>query len=215
MSKILIDIAWQWRHSREKIEALPKKWRIAILLVGLLLIYFFWNWIFMGSLSNKIQLLKTKKTQTETQIIILQTKQRQMTEEIKKFESSIAMQETLKNQLQQSADVVDISSGQIVSLEQMANVLKVLLSDAGLSLETLDIEPKQSFSPGEITMAEGEDTIYHKTISVTFRGGYFGVLNYLRQLESLNWGLFWSDLDYKVTKYPEADISLKLHIVNF
>jgi MSHA biogenesis protein MshJ len=215
MSKFSENMSVYWRYVREKVNPLPRIWRVGIFFGGLFLIYLLWQLFFASSLSAKNQQLEAKKTQLEMQIKMAEVKEIQINESIKKIDATKARHETLRFKLQQFSDVVNISGDKIISSEQMAGVLKALLSDVGLSLESLEITPEQTISPSELEVINSDKKLYDKAITISFKGGYFAVLNYVRELEGLSWQLVWDQLEYKVIKYPDASVTLKLYIVGF
>ena len=52
------------------------------------------------------------------------------------------------------------------------------------------------------------------SFQLNFVGNYFGVINYLTRLEQLPWHLYWDTLEYKVVKYPQAEVVVKVHILS-
>jgi MSHA biogenesis protein MshJ len=57
-------------------------------------------------------------------------------------------------------------------------------------------------------------TLYEQGITLVFIGSYPIAYEYLHSIENSKWLLFWDELQYKVTKYPEAEIRLTLHTIN-
>jgi type II secretory pathway component PulM len=51
-------------------------------------------------------------------------------------------------------------------------------------------------------------------VELAFNSNYISTINYLSQLEKLPWCLSWDSLEYKVVKYPDAEVVINLHIVN-
>jgi hypothetical protein len=74
-----------------------------------------------------------------------------------------------------------------------------------------------SFSREPALIPEGKDshgsTIYMHNIAWTFTGDYFSTLEYLKQFDTLKWHLFWDDLSYRVSKYPQATVVIELHTI--
>jgi MSHA biogenesis protein MshJ len=44
---------------------------------------------------------------------------------------------------------------------------------------------------------------------LVLKGSYFQVMNYLQRVEQLRWNLYWDKLDYQVTVYPEARVTIE------
>jgi hypothetical protein len=47
-----------------------------------------------------------------------------------------------------------------------------------------------------------------------FHSDYLDTLSYLEQLEKLPWCLSWDSLEYKTLEYPDAEVTVNLHIVS-
>lgn len=43
------------------------------------------------------------------------------------------------------------------------------------------------------------------------KGNYFSIMKYLQLLEASKWALYWSEIDYTVTKYPEALVAITFY----
>src|SRR6185312_14875602 len=56
----------------------------------------------------------------------------------------------------------------------------------------------------------GMDIVYNHAVEVTVRGSYFDIMNYLEQLETMPWQLYWGKADFQVAEYPDAVMVLTL-----
>jgi MSHA biogenesis protein MshJ len=69
--------------------------------------------------------------------------------------------------------------------------------------------------PAESKTLSNKQTIVTKNqVGISFVSNYFDTMAYLTALEALPWCLTWDSLDYKVNTYPDAQVSINLHIVN-
>lgn len=75
-----------------------------------------------------------------------------------------------------------------------------------ISLKTQPTESK--------TLANQSTVVTKNHVEISFVSNYFDTMAYLAELEKLPWCLTWDSLDYKVNTYPEAQVSINLHIVN-
>ncbi|MCK4870650.1 MAG: hypothetical protein KAS93_06035 [Gammaproteobacteria bacterium] len=99
---------------------------------------------------------------------------------------------------------------ELISPEKMHAVLKDMLQlQHGLKVISFENVPgKVIGTPGTQYM------LYEHGISIKFQGSYLSVLSYLESLENLEWGFYWDNLEYKVTKYPTAEVTLELHTLS-
>ncbi len=53
--------------------------------------------------------------------------------------------------------------------------------------------------------------IYKHGLSLTLKGSYFDILDYLKAVEGLPWHFFWERLEYNVKRYPEAEVTIHVY----
>ena len=117
---------------------------------------------------------------------------------------------------------------------QMGQVLETVLSDKqGVVLQKLsslpvqplrlssdsdsdsdsDSEPESDAKIGSSPSALGAP-VYSHGFEVELRGGYADIYDYLRHLEGLSSSFFWDSLEYKVSKYPDSEVILRVHTLS-
>jgi len=107
---------------------------------------------------------------------------------------------------------------------QMAGVLRdILHAENGLiltNLESLGVQPL--FPREEGTKTENEKNhrhipntnIYKHGLRIVFEGDFFKTLRYLHALEEMPWNLYWDNVEYRVTQYPKASVSITVHTLS-
>lgn len=65
--------------------------------------------------------------------------------------------------------------------------------------------------PGPIAR---EAALYRHGVEVTVRGDYFGLMDYVAELEKLPWALIWGELLLEVQAHPEISLRLKLYTLS-
>ena len=64
------------------------------------------------------------------------------------------------------------------------------------------------------TITKPTTNINYQYVTISFHGSYFAVLRYLQALEQHpNWIIVLDDLNYEVSNYPMAAVTLNLHLV--
>jgi MSHA biogenesis protein MshJ len=53
--------------------------------------------------------------------------------------------------------------------------------------------------------------VYKHGLTLTLKGSYFDVLDYLHAVEESPWHFFWERLEYRVGHYPEAEVTLRVY----
>lgn len=81
----------------------------------------------------------------------------------------------------------------------------VLVNLKNLADQPWNIPGEPQTSPSMITQ---------HTIQLDFLGNYFSSIDYLARLEKLPWHVYWDTLEYKVLKYPQAEVIVKLYVLS-
>lgn len=138
----------------------------------------------------------------------------------------------LRELKQQSAllheELLNMQKG-LVSPDKMASLLEDMLKRNGrlqlTSLKTLPVtllnEPAASDAAPAKT-ANGTATVdksanqmlrsavYKHGVEIVVQGGYLDILNYMTDLESMPWQLFWANAKLNAATYPKATMTLTL-----
>ncbi|MCD9466260.1 type II secretion system protein GspM [Photobacterium iliopiscarium] len=114
--------------------------------------------------------------------------------------------EKYKQQNNILAKKLETKIGSLVTPTQMTRLLEqVLRHSSALTLESMTSLPPQQLIPGN------DVGYFMHPVSLTFRGSYFDVVDYLKKLETLPVKYYWLSLNYQVEKYPLANIELKVY----
>ncbi len=111
---------------------------------------------------------------------------------------------------------MDVLNQEMIPPDKMADVLKEILGkETTLRLVQLNNFPTQLLVN---SVTKGSATTQHKLYSQSFElilnGNYFHTIDYLQRVEKLKWRIFWDQLIYSVTKYPEAQITIRVHTLS-
>ncbi|MCD9522455.1 type II secretion system protein GspM [Photobacterium carnosum] len=121
----------------------------------------------------------------------------------KELETKIEKYKQKNNRL---AKKLETKIGSLVTPTQMTRLLEqVLRHSSALTLESMTSLPPQQLIPGN------DVGYFMHPVSLTFRGSYFDVVDYLKKLETLPVKYYWLSLNYQVEKYPLANIELKVY----
>ena len=115
---------------------------------------------------------------------------------------------TLKNRKQQLTD--ENQRGNDNHVAQLKRDIKTTLHQLvslnhKLTLIELQSSSMDEFGDGKKLGSNG--------LLIRFAGDYFSTMAYLKAIEKLPLEIFWDKLDYRVTHYPMAEITLHLHLV--
>jgi MSHA biogenesis protein MshJ len=194
--------------------------RVGVLLAGLLGCFIIWYILWEGGYQNS-------HTALSQQINPLQEKITKMEEQSVQMQKTISNPQNLEKHKQLVAKLNEINaqlkaiSTHLVSTADMDKVLKnVMAEDPGLTLISFENTANSPLSnvPGSPDKVKSNPAtaqkLYRHDFVMIFEGNYFATLSYLKKLEKLPWQFYWDNMDYEVTTYPKAKITLKLHTVN-
>lgn len=131
--------------------------------------------------------------------------------------------EILKKELQTVYQSLKAVSTHLVSESDMIHALKSileqypelkLLSLTNTGSTVLNTEPNninQNIAINRPASDNNTIKLYRHDFILQFEGSYFAVLGYLKKLENLPWQFYWDSIDYTVSQYPKANITVKLH----
>lgn len=76
-------------------------------------------------------------------------------------------------------------------------------------------EPSDRASDDDDEIQEVETAgVFKHAVVVELTGGYFETQNFITALEELPWRLYWDSLEYSVSSYPNASISLQVYTLS-
>jgi MSHA biogenesis protein MshJ len=189
---------------RSTILHLPLNIKRAIIAALFVLVLAFWYlllWHGLGASNAALRaeiVSKTNNLKTSKDLVINLQQQLQ------------SLQEQTALASQQAATALQETQKKIVSPDEMRTVLENLLTTkfklALLEFKTLPT--KTIISP------QTNYQLFEYGIQLKFRGDYFTTIKYLLAIENLKWLLFWDKLDYNVTRYPNADVTLEIHTLS-
>lgn len=91
---------------------------------------------------------------------------------------------------------------------------EVLEQTAQLTLLDVKTLPVRELPLAGARSGEQTTGVYRHTVSLRVTGNYFQVLDFVRSLESLQWRFYWDRLDYRVTRYPDAEVEIRVYTLS-
>jgi MSHA biogenesis protein MshJ len=118
----------------------------------------------------------------------------------------------LKAQYTRLQEQVMLGSKKFVPPQLMAKALSDMLKQN----HQLTLVKLESMPPTTLLEAQQQQKpIYKHGLEITFTGTYFDAINYLQSLEALPWAIVWDNLDYRVTSFPMAEITIRVVTLSF
>ncbi len=112
-------------------------------------------------------------------------------------------------------DLEDLTTG-LISPEDMVAVLREMLSEHdGVELQGVSHQAPRAVSvAGNDAAGENGSGLYAHSVRVVISGGFQDLFKYLQALESMDDRLGWRTLDYRVTDWPRAEVSITLQTLS-
>jgi MSHA biogenesis protein MshJ len=113
----------------------------------------------------------------------------------------------------------------LVAPKQMIQLLeKMLKDDRRMKLVSLHNLPKENliFLIEEVDRvgssleggAEDEGLIYKHAFEIEMEATYDSTVEYLQRIDKLPWKVFWQDLRYQATTYPNGNLKIKIYTLS-
>lgn len=108
--------------------------------------------------------------------------------------------------------------GELISPQRMSQVLtSILQRETRLNLVSLENRPSQALLTAAANATSPNAApvqVFKHGMHMVFEGNFIETVYYLRSLESLDGNFFWENLEFQVTDYPNARISLDIYTLS-
>ncbi|HWV16064.1 MAG TPA: MSHA biogenesis protein MshJ [Cellvibrio sp.] len=214
---------------QEKIDARAMRERAMIFLSAVAVLVILWSTFIQSPLDKKKQemtaqfdALIAQRTTMQTKIstlseVMLNDPERLKEEQIKQLQSDI---HEIDEKLQRTSQgLVKASELPQVLQDVLLKTAKLTLLDVAtlpvhqLQVVTIDGEFKQNVDSKKAKDIENLG-VYEHVVQMRLSGSYFEVVQFLTALEALPWRFYWQRLDYKVSKYPNAEVILRVYTLS-
>jgi MSHA biogenesis protein MshJ len=141
---------------------------------------------------------------------------------------NIAILKKLRSRLIDVQADLESSTANLVSAKDMPKILETVLHKVGgltlRNLKSLGVTPVVAKSEEELATVEVDDgsdnekkltadnidNAYKHGLRIEISGDYLTTLDYLRNLEELEWGFFWDNFKLTVNEYPDASVAIEI-----
>jgi MSHA biogenesis protein MshJ len=207
MKQYLTDMA-------TRIDAFSLRERLLIMIGGVLVIYFLFNMFLIEPLLQQAKGLTQRLDRQNNELLSLRAQQQAI---IKRSQTdpdaqNRKKQDVLAKDITQVNKRLQASTVDLISPQNMSAVLESVLNNfSGLELESIKALPPVSLADllnDENRQSASIPGVYQHGLRMSFKGSYLDTLAYLQALESLKWRFYWGDIDFEVTKYPQAEVTI-------
>lgn len=219
----------QLKNIAEKIDSLSLRERAMVFIGVIAVIFTLWDSVLMTplELEQKKIIASLNKKNAERMVLITQVQNSMKKEKVDPDAENVAKLKSLRSRLINVQADLESSTDNLVSPKDMPKILETVLHKTGgltlNNLRSLGVTPlidkegtkaeeklkNANDSESKLT-ADNIDNAYKHGLRIEFQGDYFTTLNYLKQLEELEWGFFWDGFELKVGEYPDASASIEI-----
>ncbi len=161
--------------------------------------------------------LTQQMIQQQNQITSIQT-QLQALEETRSIDPDAANRaklESLRIQLVQIKALLQVKQQQLIPSDKIAGLLEEMLSrNRQLQLISLRSLAASTVMGEEEQATAVEKEFFKHGVEISVRGSYFDLLDYMMQLEKLQWQMFWGKASLTVEEYPVSRLTLTLYTLS-
>jgi MSHA biogenesis protein MshJ len=206
---------------RERFDALQPRERNIILILALVVVAFLWDLLCYSPLQRSITKTQDGIVSTADQITQLGNQVRELTQPGSGNPVRVLQdrKQNLKVAIKQLDSSIEQLTGNLIPAKKMVQVLEdVLRQSSNLQLVAVKNLPVRRLITGteaDISVTHASDgALYLHAVELELRGSYFETLSYLQALEGLPWQVIWDQLEYRVDRYPQADIRLRINTLS-
>jgi MSHA biogenesis protein MshJ len=192
--------------------------RVLLIALACSVVFFIWYvfWGYPASTTIEVANNKREKLLTLSESIVSKygVSEEQQTAErnrviIDKRMSSVRSKMTIIDDEIKQFNEKTIPIGEVILL-----LRDLLTSNKQLSVESLKVYPSELIKENTSSNDDFEDAFEKSMISLTLKGSYASIFDYLKKVEALKWSVFWEDVEYSVDQYPIATVTIQLYTLS-
>jgi MSHA biogenesis protein MshJ len=205
------------------IKTLNSREKVLVLLVAIAVVYAIWDYFIFNFVNTQHEQYEAEIKRTESDLVGIDQQLANITAEITAngtpnldLKANIA---TIEQEIKQTEERLAKTFESLVPPKEVTNFIRsLLLENNGLELIALKNDPVQVINlkedaPGSNDSSESARLYQHAT-NIKLEGDYISLHEYLSKLEQSKWTLYWDQLEYKVTTYPKAEITLRVYTLS-
>ncbi|MBT3505247.1 MAG: hypothetical protein HN475_05675 [Piscirickettsiaceae bacterium] len=206
------------------LHSLSLRERILVLIVACGVIFFIGDSLLLTRHDNAINEMKNEQHNLVSERQDIENQIALVSAELLRAKSihqeAIDAVSNTENELKQKTAQIEDKLNRLVPPTQVTALLRNLLANTdGLKVLSVNNEPVKDVSidvdPDAIDSEEKTKTLlYEHAATIKLSGSYQQLYDYITELENTGWELFWDTLHYRVTTYPNAEITLRVLTVS-
>lgn len=192
----------EWFNAREKRE------KVLVFIASWAVIYALFTLLLFNPIGEKNDELRKEVTTTSNEI--------KKTEDQLKFLNEIPNTPIYKDWVKQNQQYQSLKKEYAALLttstkERWEEIIRTILaSHPNINMVSISQLPETTYASAN---AKANDHIYEQQMRLIISGNFVDIVAYLQALEKALINIHWNSLDYKVTEYPNADVTMEFSIL--
>lgn len=205
------------------LKALTLREKLLMLFVGIATMYAAWDAVFFGIFNKTHQQYMSKIDDVENELLNVDKQLNELTSQFiatgnPNQQLKLAINESNQH-LQELEQSLSATFESLVPPKEVTNFIRsLLLENSGLKLIALNNEPVEvinlNLQAADKSQQNDSARLYQHATNIKLSGDYVALYNYLIKLEQSEWTLYWDQLQYQVTTYPNAEITLRIYTLS-
>ncbi|MEO5331526.1 MAG: hypothetical protein H7839_05835 [Magnetococcus sp. YQC-5] len=203
----------QWQKLLAQVERMSRRERVQLMVTLMVILGGAWFQFALEPFKKERAVLQRQRVKIETSMRDVAVLEQEIL--VRKEQNPDLVEQNriaaLKQEVAQLDKQLDEGTLGMVSPAEMIQAMKSMLTrDSGLTLVQVEV-------PAAVNLLQESDAgghVYKHELILRFSGGFPDLLKYLQDLERLPWKFFWESVQFVVTDYPKAFITLKIHTLS-
>lgn len=203
----------QWLQWQTAFLALPQPRRRFWLILSVLIVLYLGVWMYLLPLRDSNTTADQQQRQLTVQLNAARNElagiqQRLQSNPKAPLERQLAQQQ---ERLQRVTTQLENETRYISSSENRDLLRALLTTAAGVKVRSAQALPVEQIYRDP---QDNNTGIYKHRLQLVISGSYFEIHHYFETLENLPWSFYWQRMDYRVTTYPNAEVTVEIYTLS-
>jgi len=203
-----------WKNFRKAFNALALRERKLVCMTSCIIVFslfatLYWTPVFASwkksMAANNLASQKIEQSSNEIEAIQYRSKM----DPNKPFLSKLGR---VKSKVTEQQKKIESITAALINPENMNQVFGTLLSDTELQINKIQNESAESVAIKE--QDSPDNLLYKHALNLELKGTFKGSLKYLKRIEGESWRLYWDELIFKTSIYPQGILTLNVHTLS-
>ena len=120
--------------------------------------------------------------------------------------------DALKLKSEEQQNKINNITSALIQPEKMNMVFKGILEKSRLEFQSIKNQKAKVIELNQ--SKDSNQVLYEHGLVIEMRGKYLDGLDYIKSIENQSWQLYWDEIEFKTTRYPQGSLTLKVHTIS-